>query len=145
MRNRISQSGTLMTSGNTKSFFLKMGQPRHLFCLFSFFSNTILNKKNCRLQRDSNTDRQSRPLDHHHGPKVTYDRVRTFTETFQIVWLLVRPSCSPPLPKSSIVWRQQPRSEQERMARSMFQKVTWNKAAMGNEILWVISAEKTIF
>ena len=51
--------------------FLKVGQPRPLFCLFSFFSNTIL-QKHCRLQRDSNSGRQSRrradwPLDHHHG------------------------------------------------------------------------------
>ena len=52
--------------------FLKMGQPRPLFCLFLFFSITIL-QKNCRPQRDSNSDRRSRrrarwPLDHHHGP-----------------------------------------------------------------------------
>ena len=49
-----------------------MGQPRPLFCLFSCFSITILQKK-CRPQRDSNSDcRSSRrarwPLDHHHGP-----------------------------------------------------------------------------
>ena len=42
------------------------------FCLFSFFSITIL-QKNCRPQWDSNSDCQSRrgarwPLDHHHGP-----------------------------------------------------------------------------
>ena len=42
------------------------------FCLFSFFSTTIL-QKNCRLQRESNSDRRSKrraswPLDHHHGP-----------------------------------------------------------------------------
>ena len=39
------------------------------FCLFSFFSTTNL-QKNCRLQRESNSDRQSKrrtrwPLDHH--------------------------------------------------------------------------------
>ena len=49
-----------------------MGLPRPLFCLFSFFSLTIL-QKNCRPQRDLNWDRRIRrracwPLDHHHGP-----------------------------------------------------------------------------
>ena len=49
-----------------------MDLPRPLFCLFSFFSITIL-QKNCRPQRDSNSDHRSRrrarwPLDHHHGP-----------------------------------------------------------------------------
>ena len=39
--------------------FKKIGQPRTLFCLFPFFSNTIL-QKNLRLHRDSNSDRQSR-------------------------------------------------------------------------------------
>ena len=52
--------------------FWKVGQPRPLFCLFSFFSNTIF-IKNCRLQRDSNLNWQSRrrvrwPLDHNRGP-----------------------------------------------------------------------------
>ena len=46
------------------------------FCLFSFFSNANL-QKNCRHQRDSNSDRWSRrrarwPLDHHHGPYHHY-------------------------------------------------------------------------
>ena len=41
------------------------------FWIFSFFSNTIL-QKNCRLQRDSNSDCRSRkqarwPLDNHQG------------------------------------------------------------------------------
>ena len=53
-------------------YFLKMVQPRPLFCLFSLFSITI-SQKNCRPQWDSNLDRRSRrrarwPLDHHHGP-----------------------------------------------------------------------------
>ena len=57
-----------------QSFFKKWAYPG-LFCLFSFFSNTIL-QKNCRLQRDSNSDLQSRrrarwPLDHHYGPRIT--------------------------------------------------------------------------
>ena len=53
------------------SFQNKMCQPRNLFYSFQI---TILHK-NCRRQRDSNTDRWSRrracwPLDHHrHGPK----------------------------------------------------------------------------
>ena len=48
-----------------------------LFCLFWFYSNTIIHK-NCRLQWDSNTDRRSRmevrwPLDHHHRvPNVLF-------------------------------------------------------------------------
>ena len=59
-------------SGLTVIIIFKMGQPRPLFCLFLFFSITIL-QKNCRPQRDSNSDRRNRrwarwPLDHHHGP-----------------------------------------------------------------------------
>ena len=47
-----------------------MGQPRPLFCLFSFFRTENLLSS----QRDSNSDRRSIrkgrwPLDHHHGPK----------------------------------------------------------------------------
>ena len=42
-----------------KNYFFKMGQPRPLFVLFLFFSITIL-QKNCRPQRDSNSDRRSR-------------------------------------------------------------------------------------
>ena len=43
---------------------------------FWFFSNTIL-QKNCRLQRDSNSECWSRrrarwPLDHHHGPSFVH-------------------------------------------------------------------------
>ena len=50
----------------------KWANPGLFFCLFSFFSITIL-QKNCRSQRDSNSDRRSWrwarwPLDHHHGP-----------------------------------------------------------------------------
>ena len=49
----------------------KNGPTPASFCLFSFFSNTIL-QKNCRLQRDSNSDCRSRkqarwPLDNHQG------------------------------------------------------------------------------
>ena len=52
-------------------FFLKNGPTPTSFCLFSFFQTQIL-EKNCRLQRDSNSDHQNRrrarwPLDHHHG------------------------------------------------------------------------------
>ena len=61
--------------GYKKVFFYKNGPSPASFCLFSFFSNNLQNK-NCRLQRDSNSDRQSRrrecwPLDHHHCPWVT--------------------------------------------------------------------------
>ena len=61
---------------NSIIFFKKIGQPRSLFCLFSFFSTNNL-QKNCRLQRDSNSDRWSRrrahwPLDHHHGTCSSY-------------------------------------------------------------------------
>ena len=50
-----------------------MRQPLPLLCLFFFFWNTNFTEKNCRFQRDSNSDRQSwsracKPLDHHHGP-----------------------------------------------------------------------------
>ena len=69
-----STSFLLLTS--IAQFFLKVGQPRPVFCLFLFFSNTILLKKNWRSQRDSKSDRQSRrrarwPLDHHHGPNYS--------------------------------------------------------------------------
>ena len=52
--------------------FLNGPTPASFLFLFSFFSITIL-QKNCRPQRDSNSDRWSRrrarwPLDHHHGP-----------------------------------------------------------------------------
>ena len=60
-----------LLSGNLFPQSFLMGQPRSLFCLFSFFSNTNSTEKNCRRQRDSNSDRRSRrqgPLDHHHGP-----------------------------------------------------------------------------
>ena len=40
-------------------FFFKIGPTPASFCLFSFFSTTIL-QKNCRLQRESNSDRRSR-------------------------------------------------------------------------------------
>ena len=61
------------------------------FCLFSFFSITIL-QKNCRPQRDSNSDCWSRrracwPLDHHHSPiirlfmRYQMHRKRTFELT----------------------------------------------------------------
>ena len=65
----------------------KIFQPRPLFCLFSFFSNTIL-QKNCRLQRDSNLDRRiSRrtrwPLDHpQHGPRFQF--CKTFNTFYKI-------------------------------------------------------------
>ena len=53
-------------------FILFMGQPRPLFVYFRSFQAQIL-QKNCRRQRDSNSDRRSRrqtrwPLDHHHCP-----------------------------------------------------------------------------
>ena len=41
------------------SAFFEMGQSRPLFCLFSSFSTTIL-QKNCRLQWDSNSDFRSK-------------------------------------------------------------------------------------
>ena len=51
---------------------IKNGPTPASFCLFSFFSNTNVYRKNGRLQRDSKSDRRSRrrarlPLDHHHG------------------------------------------------------------------------------
>ena len=57
--------------------FFKKWANSGLFFVFSFFSNTILQKKNCRLQRDLNSDCRSRrrarwPLDHHHGPIHLY-------------------------------------------------------------------------
>ena len=75
-------------------FFKKMGQPRPLFCLFSFFSITIL-QKNCRPQRDSNSDRRRGrrarwPLDHHHGPissLFVYFRLLTFSKCSWIYWI----------------------------------------------------------
>ena len=57
------------------TFETKSGRISASFCLFSFFSNIILQKK-CRLQQDLNSNRRSRrwvrwPLDHHHhGPNV---------------------------------------------------------------------------
>ena len=60
-------------------FFLNGPTPAS-FCLFSFFSRTILLKK-LRLQQDSNLDRRRRqarwPLDHHHGPMlICYYQIR---------------------------------------------------------------------
>ena len=57
------------------------------FCLFSFFSTTNL-QKNCRLQRESNSDRRSRrqapwPLDHHLGPNWLY----FIHDIFIVSWL----------------------------------------------------------
>ena len=54
--------------------FLNVPAPISIF-LFSFFQTQILQKKNLRLQQDSNLDRRSRrlarwPLDHHHGPVI---------------------------------------------------------------------------
>ena len=51
--------------------FFKLGQPGLFICLFSFFSNTNLTVKNCRLQWESNANCHSRrracwPLDKHH-------------------------------------------------------------------------------
>ena len=59
-------------------FFKKWANPGLFFCLFSFFSITIL-QKNCRPQRDSNSDRWSRrrarwPLDHHHYTHLHLDK-----------------------------------------------------------------------
>ena len=52
---------TFLSSGRSVKilFFLKNGPTPASFCLFLFFSITIL-QKNCRPQRDSNSDRQSR-------------------------------------------------------------------------------------
>ena len=41
--------------------FKKWANPGLFFCLFSFFSNTIL-QKNCKLRQDSNSDLRSRTL-----------------------------------------------------------------------------------
>ena len=60
--------------GKKKWVFLNGPTPTS-FCLFlCFFSITNYTEKTGRLQRDLNSDRQSRrqacrPLDHHHGPK----------------------------------------------------------------------------
>ena len=56
---------------NSKQLFLKMGQPRPLFGLFSSFRT-----ENLSSQYDSNSDHRSRrqerwPLDHHHGPNLS--------------------------------------------------------------------------
>ena len=40
--------------------FLQNGPTPASFCLFPFFSNTNCAEKNCRLQRDPNSDRRSR-------------------------------------------------------------------------------------
>ena len=52
--------------------YLKWANPGLIFVYFRSFQ-TQFYRKNCRLQQDSNLDRQSRrqarwPLDHHHGP-----------------------------------------------------------------------------
>ena len=61
-----------MAKALVATILLKNGQTPASFCLYSFFSNTNYTK-NCRLQRDLNSDWRSRrrgrwPLDHHHGP-----------------------------------------------------------------------------
>ena len=58
---------------NKVSLFVFNGTTLASFCLFSFFLKHKCFGKNCRRQRDSNSDGQSRrracwPLDHHHGP-----------------------------------------------------------------------------
>ena len=59
-------------------FLKKIGPSPASFCLFSFFSTTIL-QKSFRLQRESNSDRWCRrrarwPLDRHHGPLIKFER-----------------------------------------------------------------------
>ena len=79
-------------------FFKKWANPG-LFCLFSIFSNTIL-QKNCILQRDSNSDRRSRrrarcPLDHHHGINTHLLCKGKYHSTYSLppVWLVwIRPN-----------------------------------------------------
>ena len=61
-----------MAKALVATILLKNGQTPASFCLYSFFSNTNYTK-NCRLQRDLNSDWRSRrrgrwPLDHHPGP-----------------------------------------------------------------------------
>ena len=56
------------------SFLKQISQPGSLFVYFRSFQTQIL-QKNCRLQRDSNSDCRSRtqarwPLEDHHGPKA---------------------------------------------------------------------------
>ena len=71
-------------------FFLNGPTPAS-FCLFSFLSTTIL-QKNCRPQRDSNSDRRSRrwarwPLDHHHGPNLfVYEAFFMFYSFWPMRW-----------------------------------------------------------
>ena len=60
----------LFWTHNLMPIFLN-GPSRPLFCLLSVFPNNLQNK-NCRLQQDSNSNRQNWrregwPLDHHHG------------------------------------------------------------------------------
>ena len=56
---------------NISSFFIKMGQPRYFFAYFRSFQTQMFHK-NCRLQRDLNSERRSRRrarwLLDHHGP-----------------------------------------------------------------------------
>ena len=56
---------------NSKKCQLNGKQPK-FFLLVSFCILVLLKhksyRKNCRLQRDSNSDRRNWPLDHHHGP-----------------------------------------------------------------------------
>ena len=61
---------------NNVHLFFKSRPTPASFCLFSFFSNTILYRKNCTLQQDWNSDYQSRrqarwPHNHHQGPSLT--------------------------------------------------------------------------
>ena len=60
---------------NYPNFFKKWANPV-LFLIYFYSFQTQILQKNCRHQRDSNSDRQSRrrarrPLDHHHCPKLS--------------------------------------------------------------------------
>ena len=77
---------------------LKLGQPRPLFVYFRSFQQQFY-RKNCRLQRESNSDRWSRrrarwPLDHHHSPKQIYTR-KTIQYLCQFLWQFMAPSALP--------------------------------------------------
>ena len=67
-------------------FLKKIGPSPASFCLFSFFSTTIL-QKSFRLQRESNSDRWCRrrarwPLDRHHGPLLKFERSQPIFYSF---------------------------------------------------------------
>ena len=78
----------LLLARVSQAFIFKNGLSRPLFVFyFRSFQQQFL-QKNCRFQRDSNSDRQNRrrarwPLDHHHGPTQVF--ICSVTPTSNIV------------------------------------------------------------